>query len=339
MGWVTVLFSAEEAFREHDSGPGHPERPERIDAVRRGVADHHLGDLLLPITGRDASDAELLGAHTEAHVRRVERFCELGGGHIDADTVVGVRSAQLARRASGTLLAAVDLLDGGTGTGAFVAVRPPGHHATTERAMGFCLYNHVAVAAAALAARGRRVAVVDIDAHHGNGTQDIFYDRSDVLYVSWHQSPHYPYSGHAEEVGSGAGLGTTLNIPVPAGATGDHYRRSVEDIVAPAMESFGADWLLISAGFDAHRDDPLCDLGLTSGDVADVVADLVELVPAGRTAAVLEGGYSLPAVADCAAAVIASLSGVRLHPEAPTSEGPGAGFVDAAAAARHRLLD
>ncbi len=124
--------------------------------------------------------------------------------------------------------------------------------------------------------------MVDIDAHHGNGTQDIFYEDPDVLYVSWHQSPLYPYSGHVEEVGAGAGVGTTLNMPMPAGATGEHYRRSIDELVAPVIESFGAQWMLLSAGFDAHRADPLCDLGLSSGDVADITMDLLELVPSGR---------------------------------------------------------
>jgi len=333
-----VLFSCEEAFREHDSGPGHPERPARIDAVAAGVRGHHLEELLCEVPLRAATDEELTAVHTPEHVARVERFCEIGGGHLDMDTHVGTRSAELARLGSGTLLSAVELLEGGTGTGAFVAVRPPGHHATADRAMGFCLFNHVAVAAAALVGRGQRVAVVDVDAHHGNGTQDIFYDHPGVLYVSWHQSPHYPYTGHVEEAGAGEGLGTTLNIPMPSGATGDHYRRSLDELVAPTVEVFGADWLLVSAGFDAHRADPLCDLGLTSGDLADITADLVALVPTGRTAALLEGGYDLGAVADCAAAVTAALGGVRLHPESPTSGGPGEQFVAGAIEARHRAL-
>ena len=315
---------------EHDTGAGHPERPARLGAARDGVIAHGLGEVILPLAPREATDSELTAVHDDVLLRRVERFCELGGGHIDADTVVGYRSAELARLASGTALSAVELLRSGAATGAFVAARPPGHHATADRAMGFCLYNHVAVAAAAIAARGERVAVVDFDAHHGNGTQDIFYDRGDVFYVSWHQSPQYPYSGHVQERGTGDGLGTTLNIPLPAGATGEHYRRSVTELVAPLLERFGVEWLVLSAGFDAHRADPLCDLAISSGDVADLVADLVQLVAPGRTLAVLEGGYDLGAVADCTAATVAALGGIRLHPEAPTSGGPGELFVDTA---------
>ena len=315
---------------EHDTGAGHPERPARLEAAHDGVIAHGLGDVILPFAPREATDSELTAVHDDAHLRRVERFCELGGGHIDADTVVGYRSAELARLASGTVLSAVELLRSGAATGAFIAARPPGHHATADRAMGFCLYNHVAVAAAAIAARGERVAVVDFDAHHGNGTQDIFYDRGDVFYVSWHQSPQYPYSGHVQERGTGDGLGTTLNIPLPAGATGEHYRRSVTELLVPLLERFGVQWLVLSAGFDAHRADPLCDLAISSGDVADLVADLVQLVAPGRTLAVLEGGYDLGAVADCTAATVAAQGGIRLHPEAPTSGGPGERFVDAA---------
>jgi acetoin utilization deacetylase AcuC-like enzyme len=335
---MSVLFCADERFREHDTGPGHPERPARIDAAREGVLAHGLGELLVPISPREATEEELLRVHDASHLRRVERFCELGGGHLDADTVVGYRSAELARLAAGGALEAIELLRGGTASGAFVAVRPPGHHATADRAMGFCIYNHVAVVAADLAERGERVAVVDFDAHHGNGTQDIFYERGDVVYVSWHQSPHYPYTGQLAESGSGAGLGTTMNIPLPPGATGDHYRRSLDELVLPLLAEHAVEWLVLSAGFDAHRADPLCDLALTSGDVGDVVAELVGVVGPGRTLALLEGGYDLQAVAECSAATVAALGGVALHPEAPTSGGPGARFVDAAIEARARLM-
>ncbi|MEZ5237698.1 MAG: histone deacetylase [Microthrixaceae bacterium] len=326
-------------FKEHDTGPGHPERPQRIDAVDHGLRSHHLGDLLLPVAPRPATDAELQLVHPADYVSAIERFAAEGGGHLDADTVVSARSAELARLGSGTLLAAVDQLAAGVGSGAFVAVRPPGHHAGARVAMGFCLYNHVAVAAAHLVSRGERVVVVDFDAHHGNGTQDIFWEEPSVLYVSWHQSPHYPNSGRAEECGSGAALGTTLNIPLPAGATGDHYRRSIEDLVAPVVEDFGATWMLMSAGFDAHRADPLCDLSLSSGDFADITGDLLSMVPVGRAAALMEGGSDLAAIADSAAAVVAALGGTKLHPEPPTAGGPGAVFVDSAIERRHRVLD
>lgn len=336
---VTVLYSCEALFRAHDTGPLHPERPARIDAVDAGIRAHHLGDLLLRLETRPASDEELCTVHTQGHIATIERFAADGGGHIDPDTVVSERSAELARIGSGTLLNAVERLGDGVASGAFVAVRPPGHHATRDVAMGFCLYNHVAVAAANLTEGGNRVVVIDIDGHHGNGTQDIFYDDPRVMYVSWHQSPHYPNTGRAAECGGPAALGTTWNIPLPSGATGDSYRYSLETFVASAVEAFEPDWMLISAGFDSHRADPLCDLSLTSGDMADLTADLITLVPHGRVAALLEGGYDLNALADCSAAVVAALGGVKLHPEQPTSGGPGRQFVDSAMDVRVRVLD
>lgn len=336
---MTVLFSCETLFRAHDTGPLHPERPERIDAVNSGIRENHLGEMILGLQTRPASDAELGAVHPMSHVATIERFAANGGGHLDPDTVVSERSADLARIGSGTLLSAVERLGDGVATGAFVAVRPPGHHATRDVAMGFCLYNHVAVAAAKLTATGHRVVVIDIDAHHGNGTQDIFYDDPAVMYASWHQSPHYPNSGRASECGGPNAPGTTMNIPVPAGCTGDVYRYSLETFVAPAVEAFEPDWMLISAGFDSHRRDPLCDLSLSSGDIADVTGDLLTLVPPGRVAALLEGGYDFEALADCSAAMVAALGGVKLHPEPPTSGGPGRQFVDSAIDVRSRAIE
>ena len=194
--------------------------------------------------------------------------------------------------------------------------------------MGFCLFNNVAVTAAALVDRGERVLIADIDAHHGNGTQDIFYDDPRVLFVSWHQWPLYPGSGRIEETGSGAGAGTTLNIPLPPGSTGDHYRRALDDVVRAAVESFAPTWLLISAGYDAHRADPLASLGLTSGDYSDLVTQLAGLVGRHRVIVFLEGGYDLGAIERSSAATVSALAGVGLHEEPATAGGPGATAVD-----------
>ncbi len=335
---MAVLLYADDRFLDHDTGPYHPERPARLTAVEDGLVLHDLQEAVTRVRARPATDEELGRVHPEAFVRGIERFCRSGRTHLDADTVVSERSADLARLASGAGLDAVERLRAGAGDGAFVAVRPPGHHATGTRAMGFCLFNHAAVTAAALATAGARVAVVDVDAHHGNGTQDIFYRDPDVLYVSWHQHPLYPGTGRADEVGAGPGLGATLNVPMPPGATGEHYRRAVAELVAPAVEAHGTTWLVLSAGFDGHRDDPLTELGLTSGDYADVVADVVSLVPPGRVVAFLEGGYDLAAVANSSAATIASLAGERLHPEAPSHGGPGEDAVVRAVAARERAV-
>ncbi len=335
---MTVLFNADSVFKEHLTGEGHPERPSRIDAVQQGVQRHHLQEMLAPLDVRSATDSELLSVHAPAHLERLGMLAAEGGGLIDLDTSMSERSEELARLGSGTVLNAVEQLGSGNFGGAFVAVRPPGHHANSATAMGFCLYNHVAVAAAHLKAMGNKVAIVDIDAHHGNGTQDIFFEDPDVLYVSWHQNPMYPFTGFASDVGSGAGLGTTINLPLPPGATGEHYRSSIESVVAPAIEHLGVDWLILSAGFDAHQADPLCDLELTSGDIADVVTDLMQLVPRGHVVAVMEGGYDLNAIRDSSAATIAALSGEKLHPEPPSVGGPGARSLKEAQETRKRSL-
>jgi acetoin utilization deacetylase AcuC-like enzyme len=189
--------------------------------------------------------------------------------------------------------------------------------------MGFCLINNVAVAAAALADRGERVLIVDWDAHHGNGTQDVFYADDRVFYVSMHQYPWYPGTGRIDETGVGEGEGTTVNLPFPAGTGGDAYRAAIDEVIVPIAERFQPTWLVASAGFDGHRADPLAGLGLTAGDFADVTARVMALVPAGRRLAFLEGGYDLQALAASAGACVAALAGVEYRPEAATSGGPG----------------
>jgi acetoin utilization deacetylase AcuC-like enzyme len=196
--------------------------------------------------------------------------------------------------------------------------------------MGFCLVSNIGVVAAALASRGERVWILDFDAHHGNGTQDVFYDDPRVLFVSLHQWPLYPGTGRLTETGSDDGAGTTLNVPLPAGATGDVYLRAFDDVIAPVVERFDPTWLLISAGFDAHRDDPLTELGLSAGDFPLLTRRAMAMVPSGRTLAMLEGGYDLDALSSCATAVLGTLAGVDLMAaEAPSHGGPGASAVEA----------
>ncbi len=211
----------------------------------------------------------------------MEEFCRQGGGAIDPDTTVGPGSWAAATLAAGAGLDAMERLGRGEADAAFCVVRPPGHHATPGRAMGFCILNNAAIVAAALAEQGERVLIVDWDAHHGNGTQEVFYADPRVLYVSMHEYPQYPGTGRADERGQDAGTGTTVNLPLPSGATGDVYLAAVDDVLLPAVDGFAPTWVVVSAGFDAHRADPLTDLGLTAGDFADLADRIFPLVPAG----------------------------------------------------------
>jgi acetoin utilization deacetylase AcuC-like enzyme len=269
--------------------------------------------------------------HSAAYLDAIQSFCQAGGGEVDADTRVGPESWDAALAAAGGGLDAIERLRSGEADAAFVAVRPPGHHATPDRAMGFCVINNVAVTAAALAASGERVLIVDFDAHHGNGTQDAFYHDPRVTYLSLHEWPLYPGTGRLDETGAGPGEGTTVNLPLPAGTTGDIYLRAFDEVIAPIAARIDPTWLLVSAGFDAHRSDPLTGLALSAGDYGLLTARLVGLVPPGRRIVVLEGGYNLDALAYSTTATVAALAGERIVPEATTGGGPGADVVAAAA--------
>ena len=296
------------ACLQHDNGPGHPESPSRLAAVLRAL-DHDRYAALDRVEAPRASRDQLLRVHTAVHVERMLAAVPAGEmQRLDEDTVLSPGSAEAALRAAGAAVAAVDAVLGGQCQRAFCAVRPPGHHATCGQAMGFCLFNNVAVAAAhALAAHGlKRVAIADFDVHHGNGTQDIFWREPRVLFASSHEMPLYPGTGSPDE----RGAGNIFNRPLSAGDGPYLFRELWEGDLLPRLRAFRPQLLLVSAGFDAHQNDPIADLCLGSEDYAWITAKLVEVANQhadGRLVSTLEGGYDLTALAASAAAHVEAL--------------------------------
>ncbi len=324
---------------EHEEA-GHPERPDRLIAALAGITYLHLGEDLTVLPPYVATRTELARVHHGSYLDELGAFCYAGGGNIDADTYATYDSWSIARYAAGAGLAVVNELRRRRSGIGFVAARPPGHHALADRAMGFCLLNNIAVAAAQLSSEGERVLIVDWDVHHGNGTQSIFWNDPNVLYVSTHQWPLFPGSGGSREIGGFEAIGGIINVPVPAGTTGDVLLRAFESIVAPAVAAFDPTWVLVSAGFDAHRGDPLADLALSSGDFADLARRVSQFAPRpGRLALFLEGGYDLAALRSSVAATLGALLESEWVPEESTSGGPGDEQVVRAGAERHIAME
>ncbi len=319
----------------HDGGTSHPEQQGRIFSVMDGVRDLHIDGAINYVDAPEADYDALTRVHSAKYLDELDRFCRQGGGNLDPDTYAQTDSFTAARRAAGAGLEAITALERQGDGVAFVPVRPPGHHAEADRAMGFCLLNNVAVSAAALAARGQRVLIIDWDVHHGNGTQSIFWDDPRVLYVSTHQWPLFPGTGRAQEVGSPDAFGLTVNIPLPRGATGDIVRCALEQIARPVIDRFVPDWVLVSCGFDAHRADPLGELALSTGDFAQLAQLVNSFTPCtGRLALFLEGGYHSRALRASVTAVLSTLLDLPVDVEPPTFGGPGREAIASAEIAR-----
>ncbi len=306
---MASVFLEHPSSFEHETG-GHPEQPARIAAIQRELERRDwLGfeRVSSPAVDRDV----LTAVHPEAYVESIERLSARGGGAIDFDTVASAGSFGAALHAAGGAVRMVELLLDGKADRAFSAHRPPGHHALPERAMGFCLFNNVAVAARfALDRRGLdRVMIVDWDVHHGNGTNDIFHADPTVLFVSIHESPLYPGTGAGSDTGEGEGQGFTVNLPVPPGAGDAEYTALIDETVVPLAHEYRPQLMLVSAGFDAHRDDPLADCQVTEAGFAAMTRSLCEVADsvAAPLGCVLEGGYALEALGRSVAATMEAL--------------------------------
>ncbi len=292
-----------DVYLRHKTGPGHPERPERLTAIVERLRKTGLMETLVPLAPAPAAMEYLTAIHSPAYVERVAKACGEGAASIDSlDVAVSQESYAVAVQAAGGVLAAVDAVMAGRVRNAFGAVRPPGHHALRDKAMGFCIFNNVAVAARYVQKKHglAKVLIADWDVHHGNGTQAAFYADPTVFYFSTHRYPYYPGTGAADETGTGAGLGTTLNVPLPAGAGDAELTRAFVEKLEPAARAFKPDFVLVSAGFDAHADDPLGGLKVTAegfGGLTRIVRRIADAHCRGRLVSVLEGGYDLAALA------------------------------------------
>lgn len=304
-------------YKEHDPGYGHPERAERCDAVMKGIASAVPQYDLLRLPPRCAALNEIRTCHTSEYIETVRRDVADGIGALSTgDTDVCERSMDIALLAAGGAIEAVDAVIAGRARNAFCAVRPPGHHASADRGMGFCIFNNVAIAARHAQQRHglKRILIVDWDVHHGNGTQEIFYEDPSVFYFSTHEWPQYPGSGAADETGMGAGKGFTLNVPFPAGSCGEEIIGAFRHKLEPAMRRFLPEMVFVSAGFDSREEDLLGHFMLTDQDFSELTGmlmDIADTYACGRLVSVLEGGYELSGLALACGAHVKCLADAR----------------------------
>jgi acetoin utilization deacetylase AcuC-like enzyme len=295
-------------YKEHDTGPGHPESPQRYDAVTEGLRHAGLMNSLKRIEARPATEDEIALCHSRAYIQTVTRDIKGGARQLSTgDTDVGPRSLDIALEAAGGILNAVDAVIDRKARNAFCVVRPPGHHARPEQGMGFCIFNNIAIAARYAQRKHGvgKVLIADWDVHHGNGTQDIFYADGSVLFCSTHQSPWYPFTGDAAETGEGKGRNCTMNFPFPAGSGRREILGVFRNQLASAADHFRPDLVMISAGFDSRMDDPLGQFTLSDEDFAELTAITLEIArkdAGGRLISVLEGGYNLSGLASATGA-------------------------------------
>lgn len=316
-------------YMEHDMGPFHVETPKRIEAIYRMI-EEKITFPLFPIEPRLATEEELTLIHTPYHVDLVKSTAGKEYVQLDPDTSTSAKSWEVACLAAGGVLNAVDLIMDGKIQNGFALVRPPGHHAEASRAMGFCLFNNIAIGAAHLIKNHgvKRILVADWDLHHGNGTQHSFYDSSRVLYFSTHQFPHYPGTGHWNEVGEGEGEGFTVNVPLHAGKTDGDYLTIFQKILRPVASAYKPEFILVSAGFDIYEGDPLGGMQITKQGFAALAAELSDLAAEfsqNRILCSLEGGYNLQGLQDGVAHVLHQLAGEASKPSielvlSPTTE-------------------
>jgi len=304
-------FVYDQEYLEHDTGYSHPENSNRLAAIVSHLHSAGLLEAMRPVEAVQADAESIAAAHSREHIDRVSAWCAQAPFRIDLDTPVCRKSLEIALLAAGGVMSACDAVLEGAVRNAFCAVRPPGHHAERGRAMGFCLINNIAVATEHLRKHGlERILIVDWDVHHGNGTQEIFFEDPDVLFFSVHQSPLYPGTGAASERGAGAGEGAPINVPLAPGCGAEHFKTAFEKTLIPAARAFDPEFVLVSAGFDAHRDDPLANLNVTEAGFAYLtllVKEIAETCCEGRLVSTLEGGYNLDALARSAAAHVRAL--------------------------------